>query len=158
MQRNLRLLFRAANAGLLRSLLHSHSAFSAALGIVKRACLCSRWNENSHGCHPSSHVVLSPQATKAASRLPAHRGLSRRHSDTHGYLRLSSATPRCAYITPKGKEDRPPPADVKGNVIDPTRNVEIAVLTNTPSVSPLRPQSSPTPSIFVQGCASLRCE
>ena len=121
MQRNLRLLFRAANAGLLRSLLHSHSAFSAALGIVKRACLCSRWNENSHGCHPSSHDVLSPQATKAASRLPAHRGLSRRHSDAHGYLRLSSATPRYAYVTPKGREYRPSPDDVKGNVVAPTR-------------------------------------
>ena len=46
----------------------------------------------------------------------------------------------------------------KGIVVDPTRNVEIAVFTNTPSVSRLRPQSSPTPSIFVHGYASLRCE
>ena len=75
-----------------------------------------------------------------------------------GFLHSSSATPRYAYITPKGREDYTTPADVKGNVIDPTRNVEIAVFTNTPSVSPLRPQSSPTPSIFVHGYVSLRCE
>ena len=45
--------------------------------------------------------------------------------------------------------DRPPPADVKGNVIDPSRNVEIAVLTNTPSVCPLRPSHrQPRASLF----------
>ena len=63
-----------------------------------------------------------------------------------------------SYTTPKGREDYTPSANGKGIVVDPTRNVEIAVLTNTPSVSPLRPQPSPTPSIFVHGCASLRCE
>lgn len=97
--------------------------------------------------HTDSHVP--PPIEEAAAFIPSPR---------HGNSHLSSATPRYAYDTPKGREDRAPPADVKANVIDPTRNVEIAVLTNTPSVSPLRHQSSPTPSIFVHGYASLRCE
>ena len=86
--RNLRLLFRAVDAELLRSFLHSRSAFSAALGIVKRACLCSRLHENSHGCHTVSRVP------------PTHRGRSRLHSKPSARFYYSSAT-----LTPSPSPD-----------------------------------------------------
>ena len=58
----------------------SRSAFSAALGIVKQACLCSRWHENSHGSHTNGHI------------LPTHRGRSRQHSTPSAVFYYPSAT------------------------------------------------------------------
>ena len=58
----------------------SRSAFSAALGIVTQACLCSRWHENSHGSHTNGHI------------LPTHRGRSRQHSTPSAVFYYPSAT------------------------------------------------------------------
>lgn len=70
--RNLRLLFRLVNAGALLSELHSHGAFSAALGIVKQACLCSRWHENSPLRHTVSHVPPTHRGVAAYIPSPRH--------------------------------------------------------------------------------------
>ena len=48
----------------------SRSAFSATLGIVKRACLCSRLHENSHGLHTQATLLFLRKLRKRQADYP----------------------------------------------------------------------------------------
>ena len=65
-----------------------------------------------------------------------------------------------ADTTPlQGREDLSPPADGNAGIIDPTRSTEIAVFTNTPSVSRLRPKHRQPRAFLAEApllCASAK--
>ena len=85
--------------------------------------------------HPPTHKRTDERTEFS----PWHSLIFRRGQNVGGtFLTVHRLRPH--HNTPlQGREDLSPSANGKGKIILPTRNVEIAVFTDTPSVSRLRP-------------------
>lgn len=127
---------RAYGVGALRSIVNPETSACFSEPPM-RCCFVPSFNRTDATLRASFHPPIEDAAVNILT-----------HSATFVY-RLR----RC--FTPKGRGDFTPSADDKGMIVFPTRNVEIAVFTNTPSVSPLRPQPlQPRASLFT-GHSSL---